>query len=153
MKLSTKLILFLAFFVHIMNPYCICAEDEKFKAVELDRFIEQEQKSAGEGKRMIKMFAPVSFEAKMKRFPEERELTYVYAAMELIRVNPLPEVHHRMFVESAEGRIIPVYVEKEAAAKLAAGLKEEDKARFVGYHVYSYAKGPAILVVGFAPVK
>jgi hypothetical protein len=148
-----KLVLFLAFFVHIMNPCSICAEEDKFKAVELDRFIEQEQKSAGDGRRMIKMFAPVSFEAKMKRFPEERELTYVYSAMELIGVNPLPEVHHRMFVESAEGRIIPVYVEKEAAAKLAAGLKEEDKARFVGYHVYSYAKGPAILVVGFAPVK
>jgi hypothetical protein len=153
MQLPIKLVLFLAFFVHIMSSYCICAEDEKFKAVELDKFIEQEQKSAGKGQRMIKMFVPVSFEAKMKRFPEEREVTYVYTAMELIGVNPLPEVHHRMFVESAGGRIIPVYVEKEAAAKLAAALKEEDKARFVGYHVYSYAKGPAILVVGFAPVK
>ena len=121
---------------------------EGFNSIQLDSFIEQEKK-AGEGKKMIKMAVPVSFEAKMKRFPEEKKMAYIYTAMEMAGVNPLPEVEHRMFVESQQGRIIPVYVEKEAVKKLKAGLKEEDSARFLAYHVYSYAKGPALLVVDF----
>jgi len=121
---------------------------DKFNSIHLDSFIEQEKK-VGEGKKMIKMAMPVSFEAKMKRFPEEKKMDYIYTAMEMAGVNPLPVVEHRMFIESRQGRIIPVYVEKEAVKKLKAGLKEEDSARFLAYHVYSYAKGPALLVVDF----
>jgi hypothetical protein len=91
----------------------------------------------------------VSFQAKMKRYPEERSVSYVYKAMELAGVDPLPEIGHRMFLESGGGRIIPVYVEKQAVARIMQGLKEDQLARFLGYHVYSYAKGPAILVVDF----
>lgn len=128
------------------------AKPESFTSVELDRFIEQEQKAAADGKKMIKMMAPVSFEAKLKRQPEEKPMEYVYTAMELSGIKPMPEVHHRMFVESGEGRIIPVYIEANAVKKVNAGLKEEASARFQGYHVYSYAKGPAILVVDFAAI-
>ncbi|WDP92770.1 MAG: hypothetical protein HUN04_24835 [Desulfobacter sp.] len=128
------------------------ARDEEFKKIKLDQFIEQEKKAvAGQGRRMIKMAVPVSFEAKMKRFPEAKKMSYVYTAMQMAGISPMPEVGHRMFVESGEGRIIPVYVEKGAAAKLKSGLQEECAARFLGYHVYSYAKGPAILVVDFYP--
>ena len=126
------------------------AKAESFTDVVLDRFIEQEQKAAADGKKIIKMMSPLSFEAKLKRQPEEKPMEYVYTAMELSGIKPLPEVHHRMFVESGEGRIIPVYVEANAVKKVNAGLKEEGSARFQGYHVYSYAKGPAILVVDFA---
>ena len=95
---------------------------------------------------------PLSFEARLKRLPEERDLSYVYTALEVSGISPMPEVRHRMFIESAEGRIIPVYVEKGAAARLQSGLKLEQRARFLGYHVYTYAKGPAILVVNFRPL-
>lgn len=129
------------------------AKAKNFATVELDRFIEQEQKAAtANGKKIFRMAAPVSFDAKLKRQPEERQLEYVYTALQLAGVNPLPEVHHRMFVESVEGRIIPVYVEGNAVKKVNVGLKEEEKARFKGYHLYTYDKGPAILVVDFAAV-
>lgn len=128
-------------------------KSETFASIELDRFIEQEQKAIGNGKKMIKMAVPVSFEARMKRLPEQRQMEYIYTALELIGVSPMPEVHHRMFIESGEGRIIPVYVEQKAVARLNSGLKEEEKAVFRGYHVYSYAKGPAIMVVDFAAVQ
>lgn len=124
------------------------SEDQDFKNVELDAFIVHE-KEAGKDKKLIKMAVPLQFSAKMKRFPEERKLSYIYIAMELAGVDPLPEVNHRMFIESEEGRIIPVYIEKEAVRKVKAGLKEEDTAQFLGYHIYSYSKGPAILVVDY----
>lgn len=128
------------------------AKKETFSQVELDSFIEQEKHAAEKGAKLIKMAKPVSFDARMKRLPEERQVSYVYKALELSGVSPMPEIHHRMFVESDGGRIIPVYVEKGAVQKLNAGLKEEEKAHFLGYHVYSYAKGPAILVVDFAAI-
>ena len=128
------------------------AKPETFASIELDRFIEQEQKAAEKGKKMIKMMVPVSFEAKLKRQPEEKQMEYVYTALELSGVKPIPEVRHRMFIESGEGRIIPVYIETNAVKKVNNSLKEEEKARFQGYHVYSYAKGPAILVVDFAAI-
>ena len=127
-------------------------KEETFTRVELDTFIELEKHAAEKGKKLIKMAKPVSFDARMKRFPEEREVSYVYTALELSGVSPMPEIKHRMFVESSGGRIIPVYVEKNAVAKLNTGLKEEDKAHFLGYHVYSYSKGPAILVVDFSAI-
>lgn len=149
------LCLFLVLSVHINCPAVVFAKDEGFKPVELDSFIEQEQEATGfiKGKKLIKMFVPVRFEAKMKRYPEEWELSYIYTAMQLAGVQPLPVVHHRMFVETGKGRIIPVYVEEAAAGKLAKGLKEEEKACFLGYHVYSYSKGPAILVVDFTHAR
>lgn len=129
------------------------AQKGQFKAVTLDSFVEQEKKAVGKGKRIIRMAAPVSFEARVKRHPEIRQLSYVHEVLNLSGVKPLPEVEHRMFVESKGGRIIPVYVEKHAAAKIGSGVKEGRTARFMGYHLYSYSKGPALLVVDFDGVK
>ncbi len=126
--------------------------EEDFREVDLDVFIKQEKK-AGEGKKLIRMAAPLRFKAALKRFPEERQLHYVYTALQMAGVDPLPEIGHRMFIESAEGRIIPVYVEKQAVEKVKGGLEEGQKADFLGYHVYTYSKGPAILVVDYVPVR
>ncbi|MGE9292171.1 MAG: hypothetical protein ACQKBW_01040 [Puniceicoccales bacterium] len=122
-----------------------------FTPVELDAFIEQEQAAVEEmnGKKVIRMAAPVSFEARLKRHPEEKDLSYIYTALGMSGISPLPEVEHRMFVESADGQIIPVYVEKQAASKITKELPEGESVRFLGYHAYSYDKGPAILVVDF----
>ena len=130
------------------------AIDETFREIDLDGFIEQEI-SAFEhvkGQRLIRMAAPVRFEASVKRHPEEKELTYIYTAFEVAGVSPLPEVRHRMFVESREGRIIPVYVENQAASRLANDLDEGQSATFLGYHAYSYSKGPALMVADFRPL-
>lgn len=125
----------------------------EFKAIDLDRFIEQAiQISADQGgKRFITLMQPVRFTAKMKRLPEAKDLTYIYTAMEMAGIQPLPDVRHRMFVESAEGRIIPVYVEAQAVEKLNTELTVEASAEFIAYHAYSYSKGAALLVVDFVP--
>ncbi len=125
------------------------AQDEEFKEVTLDEFIVNNKVDLEGGKKLLKMADPISFTARMKRFPEEKKMTYVYVALGVAGVQPMPVVEHRMFIESKEGRIIPVYVEKNVVEKLKNGLKEEEQAHFKGYHVYSYAKGPAILVVDY----
>ena len=128
--------------------------EEFFKDIDLDRFIEQEKASVEQlKKKKIARAEPVRFKAKMKRPPEEKNMTYVYTAMEVAGVNPLPDVGHRMFIETAGKRIIPVYVEKATALWLKSGMKAEARAQFLGYHIYSYDKGPAILIVGFNTVK
>ncbi len=125
-----------------------------FRAIDLDRFIVQEKKAVGKDKkRIIRMAAPVSFEARMKRNPEEKKMTYVYEVLELSGVKPLPEVKHRMFVESRGRRIIPVYVERRVVDRIGKELTAGSMARFVGYHLYSYGKGPAIMVVDFAAAR
>ena len=150
MKHILKLGVILVLLAVLECPVTLAAKDEQFKVIELDRFIEQEIKAAeGYNKKIIRMMAPLKFQAKMKRFPEEKPMAYVYTAMMAAGVNPMPEADFRMFVESAEGRIIPVYVEKQTVEKLKSGLKEEQPAQFLGYHIYTYAKGPAILVVDF----
>jgi hypothetical protein len=146
-------ILFAALLAILGGSLALAVQDGEFKAVELDGFIQQEKQASDSGTKMIKMAAPISFTAKMKRYPEEQQMSYVYKAMELAGVSPLPEIGHRMFVESSGGRIIPVYVEKQTVAKIMTGLKEEGAARFLGYHIYSYSKGPAILVVDFVDPK
>jgi hypothetical protein len=126
----------------------------EFQSVELDQFIEEAIASSEgmEGRRVLKMADPVSFVARMKRFPEEKKMTYIYTALEMAGVRPLPDVGHQMFVESKEGRIIPVYLERHAVLRLEKELAEGDEAQFFGYHVYSYSKGPALLVVDFMPI-
>ncbi len=128
-------------------------QKQQFKEITLDSFVEQEKKAVGKGKRVMKMAAPVSFEARVKRHPEPRQLSYVHEVLNMSGVQPLPEVEHRMFVESKGGRIIPVYVEKQVAARIGNGLQEGKTARFSCYHLYSYSKGPAVLVVDFDNVK
>jgi hypothetical protein len=153
MKRTSLVILQLLLCCMFCTNGAFAEQAEEFKKVELDQFIEQQKKTVQGKKKTITMAAPVSFSAKMKRFPEEKQMSYIYQAMEVSGVNPLPEVNHRMFIESAEGRIIPVYVEKQTVEKLQRGLKEDQKANFVGYHVYNYSKGPAVLVVDFTPVQ
>ncbi len=132
----------------VISP--VMADGGDFKSVDLDRFIEQEQKRMSMAtKKIIAMAAPVSFEARLKRHPEERKLSYVYTAMEMGGLNPVPVVKHRMFVESAGGQIISVYVDEASVGWINKGLKVEQQARFVGYHLYSYDKGPAILITGY----
>jgi hypothetical protein len=174
MHAGTKLLIFAALAIAIVRPAAQAApaaraqatpvakataqpqaapQKGQFRAVTLDSFVEQEKKAVGKGKRIIRMAAPISFEARVKRHPEERPMHYVYEVLEMSGVKPLPEVGHRMFVESRGGRIIPVYVEKQAAARIGSGVKVGKTARFLGYHLYSYGKGPAVLVVDFDGVK
>lgn len=115
--------------------------------VNLDTFI-AEQKPAMPGTRTILPPKRVGFSARLKSHPEKIAISYLFEALSLMQVSPLPKVSHRMFLESAEGLIIPVYVEDAAVGRIRAKSLDADPAQFSGYHVYNYSKGPAIVVDG-----
>ncbi|MDR0843364.1 MAG: hypothetical protein LBP68_08105 [Acidobacteriota bacterium] len=129
----------------------IDAANDFFKDIDFDQLVEDEKAAVDRvQKKLIRNFEPIRFTAGVKRYPEEKKMDYIYTAMEVSGVKPLPDVSHRMFVTTGRGRIVSVYVERQAAALIRSGMKEGAKVRFLGYHVYSYAKGPAILIVGFS---
>ena len=121
----------------------------EFTAVDIDTFIVAEKGKVPKGKKLIKMAEPISFVASIKRLPEQRDMNYVYTALEVAGVQPMPKVEHRMFIETSAGRIFPVYVESNAAQKFAENLHEDEHVQLLGYHLYNYAKGPAIMVVDY----
>ncbi len=149
MKIKT-LLLFAAVVLLATLSGNVFAADEEFKMIDLDQFVESEKALVKEKGKMIRMMKPVKFTAKMKRLPEEKKMDYIYVAMTMSGLaNDVPKVGHRMFVESEKGRIIPVYVEEEAVKKITKNLAVEKNVHFLAYHAYSYAKGPAMLVVDF----
>lgn len=151
-KMNNKQILLLFAAAVLLMAFAgnVFAADEEFKMIDLDRFVESEKQLVKKRGKLIRMMKPVKFTAKMKRLPEEKQMDYIYVAMTMSGLGDnLPKVGHRMFVESEKGRIIPVYVEDEAVRKIEKNLKLEKNVNFLAYHVYSYAKGPAMLVVDF----
>ena len=139
-------------FVSLCVP-CLAAESlTGFKKIEIDSFIVGCQADVEKSGKTITMMRPISFVGKMKRLPEEKNMNYVYVAMEMSGIDPMPTVKDRMFVETKEGRIFPVYVEESAKTKIVKGLGVDVETRFLGYHAYSYTKGPAIVVVDFESI-
>lgn len=150
-SIKIKMLSLLAVMV-LTATHGIAADKTFFKAVELDAYIDTEKVQIKD-KKLIKTLTPISFEAAVKRLPEKREMSYVYTALELAGFNPMPGVEHRMFVESGDGRVIAVYVEKGVVKKIDTLLNVDERALFFGYHLYSYNKGPAIMVVDFTSFK
>ncbi|MEM9044662.1 MAG: hypothetical protein AAGC81_08190 [Pseudomonadota bacterium] len=113
--------------------------------VNLDRFV-TETKLRKEGTREIVAPTAIAFKGTIKREPEAIKTEYVYTALTMMEVAPLPEVNHRMFVESEDGLILPVYVWDEAVAALTESGVTGEPVALTGFHIYTYSKGPAIIV-------
>ncbi|MEM9147260.1 MAG: hypothetical protein AAGC57_13795 [Pseudomonadota bacterium] len=124
------------------------AADER-RLVNLDRFVET-TRPRHEGTREILAPAGVRFRAEIKRSPEKIQTRYLYEALSVMQIQPLPAVNHRMFVESDGGAILPVYVH-DAAVPMLSERPLETPIELAGFHVYTYAKGPAIVVDGWVP--
>jgi hypothetical protein len=132
----------------IGSPFLLAGEEgETYSEINLDQFIEEQTSAVG--KTLIVVPFNLKAEAVLKSYPEERTVEYLYTALQLMKVDPLPEVNHRMFIESEKGKIIPVYVDDHAAPFIKKGLQLDKKATFLGYHVYNYSKGPAIVIEAF----
>lgn len=117
----------------------------EYKGVNLDEFIMQQQPVA-QGSKVILNPAHIKTIARLKSYPEKRQVQYLYTALSMMQVSPMPAVNYRMFIESTEGQIIPVYVEDIAVQEIIDDIKLESTVLLKGYHVYNYAKGPAIVI-------
>ena len=115
------------------------------KMVNLDEYIIQ-QRPMTEGTKVILNPAHIKIAARIKRHPEKRDVEYLYSALRMMQVVPLPKVNYRMFIESDEGQIIPVYVEDAIALQVSKKIPLDTRVLLKGYHVYNYSKGPAIVI-------
>lgn len=116
-----------------------------YKMVNLDEFIHQ-QRPLTEGTKVILNPGHIKIAARIKRHPEKRNVEYLYGALRMMQVDPMPKVNYRMFIESDEGQIIPVYVEDAIASQISKRIPLETRILLKGYHVYNYSKGPAIVI-------
>jgi len=116
---------------------------ETRRTVDLDEFAQL--RPAREGSREIVPLAPIAFVASVREAPQVITTDYLQQAFALLGVAPAPQVSHRMFVETAQGHVMPVYVWDNVAARFQSG---DAPLRLTGFHVYTYAKGPAIVVDG-----
>ncbi|MFT5448697.1 MAG: hypothetical protein ACI9DC_003882 [Gammaproteobacteria bacterium] len=105
---------------------------------------------ARNGTRLIVKPSPIQFQARLKQYPKQRELNYINSVLRVFPMDPEPRVSHSMFLVSAAGSVFPVYVEDGTVAAIRAQLGEDGHpTRFIGFHVYTYSKGPAILITDF----
>lgn len=114
-------------------------------SIDLDDYIAS-QKPLRKGTRTFLPPEFVEFDAVIKRHPEEITVKYLYKALTMMKVDPLPAVSHRMFVQSPDGKIIPVYVEDRAVPGIQSRTTVDGEARLRGYRAYNYSKGPAIVI-------
>ena len=96
----------------------------------------------------ITIVAPrnIYFLAKLKTYPAQKPTGYLYKALELMKVQPLPDVQQQMFIEADDGQVIAVYVDERIAAAIQQQLALEQQVRWYGYHIYNFSRGPAIVI-------
>jgi hypothetical protein len=121
----------------------------EYQEIDLDSFI-VEQRPLTPGTRTILKPSGVAMLATVMSEPEKRDVKYLYTALQLMQVTPIPKVNHRMFIRTSEGQVIAVYVEDAGVDLIRRELDPGDQVRFHGYHVYNYSKGPALVIEGFS---
>lgn len=142
-------------YLYILSAICLlagCKQAEtypEFERVELDAYITAE-KAAFESydrRKIMRMGRPIQFSATIKTVPEPKSASYIYRALSVAKMEPMPEVTHQIFIETAGGAIISAYVEKQAADEITSTLKAGQNAHFLAHHAYTYAQGPALLII------
>lgn len=121
--------------------------EPRYQDIDIDRLVATARPEKA-GTSAIFRPMPVRFGARIKQEPRQRDVEYLYTALSFFPLDPVPEVSHRMFLDTPGGHPLPVYVDDsqvEGLARLGVGTA----ATFYGWHVYNYSKGPAILVTGF----
>ncbi len=121
--------------------------EPQYQDIDIDRLVETARPPKA-GTSALFRPVPVRFGARIKQAPAKRKVEYLYTALSFFPLDPVPEVSHRMFLDTPGGHPLPVYVEDS----LVKGLKRLGEGTAVivsGFHVYNYSKGPAILVTGY----
>lgn len=126
--------------------------ESAFAQADLDRMIENSEPVQGAAVQMLSPPRPIRFEAAVANPPKPRKTHYLLEVLEVMGVNPVPEVSQGMDVLSPENKPLNVYMEKTVAEHADKALKGGDKVTLFGYHVYNSQKhGPGILISGFEP--
>ncbi len=102
------------------------------------------------GQRVI--FAPkaIRFRAKLGALPVAQQADYLHTALNMMKISNPPQVKQRIGLDYGGERLLSAYIEEEAAKRLASQLKPGQARTFYAWHVYNYARGPALLIFSFS---
>jgi len=121
-----------------------------FSKVELSTFVDKnqlpEQMVAKKQRLMLKPNA-IQFSATLKAQPKPGQFSLVYEALALWGDGEMPEVTHSAFIGADDGHVLSVYVNQKAAEQLLT-LPLNQPLNFYAIHIYNYAKGPRLIIVG-----
>lgn len=143
---------------------CFCHADAltsnttgQFKKIDLDTFIAQNhvsKKMADKKQRAMLPPTAVQFTAKLMQAPKPGKFSLVYDALSLWPSDePLPHIDHSAFLKADNGRVISTYVSKVAAEQLKSlYIDTPVDTHIYAIHIYNYAKGPRLVVIGAAAV-
>jgi hypothetical protein len=105
--------------------------------------------------RIILHPSPVSFQAEFADGPRPQKTDYLQQALQVMQVSEPPEVHQAVLLRygPTQEQQLVAYIEDAAAQRLRQEVKPGEKREFFAIHVYNYAKGPALVITSFGPVR
>ena len=124
----------------------IAYEADDYVEVNVSQMIKLRAKPGDKQRYFIKP-TPVRFSAIVMQSPKAGKFELVYDALTAWGVSPLPEVGHGAYLKVEGDKVIPVYLEKQAADFINTSMTVQQQAEFYALHIYNYEKGPRFLVV------
>lgn len=126
-----------------------------FTQVTLSQFIADNQISEAMAAKKERLMLPpsaITFKATLMASPKPGQFSLVYDALSLWPGDePLPNVSHSAYLQADNGHVLPVYVADKAATQLAQlydAHQTPTPCTVFAVHIYNYAKGPRIVVLG-----
>lgn len=157
-----RLCIFIVVLASLFTPYAH-ADDVLLKApyiftephqsVVLQSFID-EKKKVYLGKINIVQPVNLRFTGVLKALPQKKPTGYLYTALQIMKVSPLPVIEYQAFLGAPASRdqpgdVIPVYIDNrlaEALARQDATKLIDQRYTWYGYHIYNFSRGPAIVL-------
>lgn len=105
--------------------------------------------------RIILQPSGVSFQASLVGLPRPQKSDYLQFALRTMQVSQPPKVGHALLLRygDAPEQQLMAYVEDAVAARIGRELALGERREFFAFHVYNYAKGPALVITGFGPAR
>ena len=126
------------------------AIDAAYKAVDIDDYTARQRPLAA-GTRTLLPPQYIVFTARIDQPPRPAKTEYLKLALSVLGIADAPAINHQMMLATPGGRRLPVYVEDALVQVLAQSAPVQTESRFHGYHIYTYSKGPAIVISGYQP--
>ena len=125
---------------------------DAYKKVALADYIKTQQPDKKNGKSILPI-KRVTFDAVLMSKPKAGDFKYIYMALKMMKMDPMPVIKHQVFVQAEDGKVIAVYLEENFAKGLEkhiniGTLKIGSSLTFKGYHSYNYKRGPAMVMEG-----
>lgn len=156
-SISLRPLLFAAALLMALSSHLTWAEQvnvskqsEQFNPVQLTEFIDNNQiplRMVEKRQRVMLPPSTIRFDATLMAPPKSGKFSLVYDALHLWGTGEMPEIDHSAFIGAKDGRVISVYVSKTAAQQVKK-LPQTKTSRFYAVHIYNYAKGPRLIIVG-----